>query len=385
MPAQAPGVVKPIANPDFATALGQCYDMLLRDIGLELELRGDGMGPDEAARLAAAAMAPENRPMVAGWWRPIRARWNRATRANSPRRYCHARRRHGGVGRRTRRAITLRALVAHGIAHRGVYREGNVMFTPIRGKSVIVTGGSKGIGKGIASVFAKQGARVLVVARGLETAQATVRKIAAIGGTASAFQADVAKWEDMEAMADAAVERHGGIDILCANAGVFPDAKMRDMTAEQWDEVLGTNLKGCFLSIKACMAHLGASGAGRIILTSSITGPLTGFPGWTHYGASKSGQLGFMRTAAIELAGDGITINAVLPGNIKTEGLIELGEEYLATMASSIPLKRLGVVEDIGNAALFFASKEAAFITGQTIVVDGGQTLPESLEAVQAA
>ena len=259
------------------------------------------------------------------------------------------------------------------------------MFTPISGKSVIVTGGSKGIGKGIASVFAKHGARILVVARGLEAAQATAREITAAGGTASAFQADVAKWEDMEAMAGAAVERHGGIDILCANAGVFPDAKMRDMTAEQWDAVLGTNLKGCFLSIKACMTHLGASGAGRIILTSSITGPLTGFPGWTHYGASKSGQLGFMRTAAIELAGDGITINAVLPGNIKTEGLIELGEEYLATMAASIPLKKLGAVEDIGNAALFFASKEAAFITGQTIVVDGGQTLPESLEALQAA
>ena len=259
------------------------------------------------------------------------------------------------------------------------------MFTPINGKSVVVTGGSKGIGRGIARVFAGQGAKVLVVARGLEAAEAAAGEINASGGTASAFRADVSKWEDMEAMAGAAVERHGGIDVLCANAGVFPDAKLRDMTAEQWDEVLGTNLKGCFLSIKACMPHLGASGAGRIILTSSITGPLTGFPGWTHYGASKSGQLGLMRTAAIELAKDGITINAVLPGNIATEGLADLGEAFLATMAASIPLRKLGTVEDIGNAALFFASKEAAYITGQTIVVDGGQTLPESLEALESA
>ena len=259
------------------------------------------------------------------------------------------------------------------------------MFTPINGKSVVVTGGSKGIGRGIARVFAGQGAKVLVVARGLEAAEAAAGEINASGGTASAFRADVSKWEDMEAMAGAAVERHGGIDVLCANAGVFPDAKLRDMTAEQWDEVLGTNLKACFLSIKACMPHLGASGAGRIILTSSITGPLTGFPGWTHYGASKSGQLGLMRTAAIELAKDGITINAVLPGNIATEGLADLGEAFLATMAASIPLRKLGTVEDIGNAALFFASKEAAYITGQTIVVDGGQTLPESLEALESA
>ena len=251
------------------------------------------------------------------------------------------------------------------------------MFTPISGKSVIVTGGSAGIGKGIARVFAKHGAKVLVVARGLEAAEAAAREISAARGTASAFSADVTKWGDMEAMAGAAAERHGGIDVLCANAGVFPRAKLQDMTTEQWDEVLGINLKGCFLSIKACVPHLRASGEGRIILTSSITGPLTGYPGWTHYGASKSGQLGFMRTAAIELAEDEITINAVLPGNIRTEGLVELGEDYLGTMAASIPLKKLGVVEDIGNAALFFASKEAAYITGQSIVVDGGQTLPE--------
>jgi len=124
-------------------------------------------------------------------------------------------------------------------------------------------------------------------------------------------------------------------------------------------------------------------GKGRVVVTSSITGPVTGFPGWAHYGASKSGQLGFLKTAAMELSRYNTTINAVMPGNIYTEGLQGLGEDYLKTMAASIPLKRLGDVADIGNAALFFASDEAGYITGQQIVVDGGQTLPESLEALE--
>jgi 3-oxoacyl-[acyl-carrier protein] reductase len=148
---------------------------------------------------------------------------------------------------------------------------------------------------------------------------------------------------------------------------------------------MGTNLRGTFLSVKACLPHLKKSGEGRVILTSSITGPVTGFPGWSHYGATKCGQLGFMRTACMELAKYGVTVNAVLPGNIITEGLADLGEEYLRTMAESIPLKRLGTVDDIGNAALFLASKEAGYITGQTIIVDGGQIIPESLEALQEA
>ena len=116
--------------------------------------------------------------------------------------------------------------------------------------------------------------------------------------------------------------------------------------------------------------------AGRAVV---VTG---GTPGWTHYGASKAGQLGFLRTAAIELARDGIRVNAVLPGNIMTEGLAGLGEDYIAGMTAAIPLRRLGTVEEIGHAALFFATDEAGYITGQTIVVDGGQVLPESLEAL---
>ena len=146
--------------------------------------------------------------------------------------------------------------------------------------------------------------------------------------------------------------------------------------------MIGVNVKGTFFIVQAALSPLTASGHGRVVVTSSITGPITGYPGWSHYGASKAAQLGFIRTAAMELAPKQITINAVLPGNIVTEGLADLGQEYLDSMASAIPAGRLGTVADIGNAALFFATDEAAYITGQTLVVDGGQVLPESLMAI---
>ena len=191
------------------------------------------------------------------------------------------------------------------------------MLTSISGRSVIVTGASKGIGKGIARVFAGQGARVLVVARTLADAEAAAQEM---GNGAGAFAADVTDWDQCQAMAAAAAERHGAIDILCANAGVYPQTSIEEMDPSEWDLVMGTNLKGNFLSVKACLAALKNSDQGRVILTSSITGPVTGFPGWSHYGASKSGQLGFMRTACIELAKHGITMNAVLPGTSSPRG-----------------------------------------------------------------
>ncbi len=260
-----------------------------------------------------------------------------------------------------------------------------MLTSSLTGKSVIVTGGSKGIGKGIAKVFAAHGAKVLIAARHIKDAEACAAELTKAGGTASAVAADVTRLADMEAMAKAAVDRHGGLDVLCANAGIFPQVKIEDMSPETWDEVMATNLKGTFLAIKGCVPHLKKSSQARIVITSSITGPVTGYPGWTHYGATKAGQLGFMRTACIELAKYGITVNAVLPGNVITEGLEALGQGYMDTMAASVPLKRLGTVEDIGNAAAFLASKEAGYITGQSIIVDGGQIVPESLEALASA
>ena len=253
------------------------------------------------------------------------------------------------------------------------------MLTSLKGKSVIVTGGSKGIGRGIATVFARQGAKVTITARGEEALKAAASEIE---GDVRYEICDVSDWASVQAMVDSTAKAQGGLDVICANAGSFPQTKIVDMDPEEWDTVMATNLRSSFLCVKAGIPHFEKAGKGRVVLTSSITGPITGFPGWSHYGGSKSGQLGFMKTAAMELARYNTTINAVMPGNIYTEGLQDLGEDYLATMANSIPLKRLGDVEDIGNAALFFASDEAAYITGQQIVVDGGQIIPESLEAL---
>jgi len=253
------------------------------------------------------------------------------------------------------------------------------MFRSLEGKTAIVTGASKGIGRGIARRLGDAGLNVLVVSRTAADAEAVA---AEIGSNASAFAADVTNADDCAEMAKAAASRYGGIDILCANAGIFPSARLGEMTAADFEHVIRTNLTGTFNSVSAVLPAMKSRQSGRIVITSSITGPITGFAGWSHYGASKAGQLGFMRSAAIELVPWNITVNAVLPGNIVTEGLDGLGKDYFAAMEASIPMKRLGSVSDIANAALFFASDEAGYVTGQTLVVDGGQVLPETLAAM---
>lgn len=251
----------------------------------------------------------------------------------------------------------------------------------LRSASVLVTGGSKGIGRGIAGVFARAGANVAVAAR--SDVGAVVADLDALGsGTVIGVRADVRDPASCAEMARAVVEAFGGIDVACANAGIFPEAPLETMTPDQLNEVLDINVKGSIYTVQACLDALTASGRGRVILTSSITGPITGFPGWSHYGASKAAQLGFMRTAAIELAPRGITVNAIMPGNIFTEGLADLGEDYIAGMTRAIPAGALGTPEDIGHLAAFLASVEAGYITGQAIAVDGGQVLPESPDAV---
>ncbi|MBZ9772462.1 3-oxoacyl-ACP reductase FabG [Mesorhizobium sp. CO1-1-8] len=258
------------------------------------------------------------------------------------------------------------------------------MFTSIAGKTVIVTGASKGIGRGIAKVFGRAGANVALVSRDEGAASSAVKEITDSGAKAEWFGADVADWDSVKDMVARVAASFGHVDILCANAGIFPQKKIVDMEPSDWDHVLSTNLKSTFLCVKACIPCFEEAGQGRVVVTSSITGPITGFPGWAHYGASKSGQLGFLKTAAMELVKYNTTINAVMPGNILTEGLQDLGQSFIDTMAASIPLRRLGSVEDIGNAALFFATNEAAYITGQQIVIDGGQILPESIDAIAA-
>ena len=247
------------------------------------------------------------------------------------------------------------------------------MFTSIAGRTVVVTGGSRGIGRGIARVFASAGAGVLVVGRDRTALDETADGLKDAGGEVSTMIADVSDRDECERMAAVAVERYGGVDVLCANAGIFPSARLTEMTPEDLETVLATNFKGTVFAVQACLPPLTRSGHGRVVVTSSITGPITGYPGWSHYGASKAAQLGFLRTAAMELAAAKITINAVLPGNVFTEGLDGLGQDYLDGMTASIPQRRLGSTADIGYAALFFASDEAGYITGQTLVVDGGR------------
>ena len=257
------------------------------------------------------------------------------------------------------------------------------MFSSFDGRKVVVTGASRGIGKGIARILGRAGASVLLVGRDeIDGAQAAQEVSAEGSPNASFLSVDLTSRTECQRMADIAMDRLGGIDVLCANAGIFPEKRLVDMTDDDFNMVFDANVRSAFWSVQSCTDALARSDAGRVVLTSSITGPITGFPGWSHYGASKAAQLGFMRTAALELAPLGITINAVLPGNVLTEGLVAMGDKYLDSMRSSVPLHELGSVEDVGYAVLYLASREASFVTGQTIVVDGGQVLPESINAI---
>ncbi|HET7668093.1 MAG TPA: 3-oxoacyl-ACP reductase FabG [Mycobacterium sp.] len=259
------------------------------------------------------------------------------------------------------------------------------MFSSLEGRSAIVTGGSRGIGRGIAETFAAAGVNVLLTARNQADLDTAVGGLAGHPGRVSGLATDVTNPQDCRRAVETAIERNGGLDIVCANAGIFPSGRLEDLTPDDIEQVIAVNFKGTVFIVQAALPALTASGHGRVIITSSITGPITGYPGWSHYGASKAAQLGFLRTAAMELAAKQITINAVLPGNIITEGLVEMGQEYMDQMAAAIPAGRLGSVADIGNAALFFATDEAGYITGQTLVIDGGQILPESIQALAEA
>jgi len=250
------------------------------------------------------------------------------------------------------------------------------MSYAVGGRSVIVTGGTRGIGYGIAEVFADAGANVTIVGRDPDVAAQAATRLADRGASVDFVIADISKPSECARMASEVVATRGGIDVLCANAGMFKGKKLANMTEADYDETFDLNMKGCLFSVQACLPALAATGHGRVVVTSSITGPMTGVPGWTHYGASKAAQLGFIRAAAMELAPQGITVNAILPGTILSEGLLKLGMN-LDEAAASIPLKRLGDPRDIGHAALFFASDEAGYITGQTLVIDGGVTLIE--------
>lgn len=248
----------------------------------------------------------------------------------------------------------------------------------LTGQVAIVTGGARGIGRGIAMVLMAEGARVLVADFDGDAADQTVEELTAEGGEAIAVLADVTDPMDSTRMAAAAEDAWGRIDILAANAGIYPHIPLGEISPDDWDRVMSINVRGALFAIQACVPAMARRNYGRIVLTSSITGSIVGQPGYAHYGASKAAMLGLMRSAALEVAADGITINAILPGNIRTPGFDDLGPEHEAGMLAAIPMGVFGEPEDVGWAVRFLASPEAGYITGQTLIIDGGQVLPES-------
>src|ERR1700732_4268933 len=166
------------------------------------------------------------------------------------------------------------------------------MTSSLKDKVVLVTGASKGIGKGIARVFARLGSKILLVARGPDEGERAAAEIRDSGGTAVFQLGDVTELASMQRAAAAAAQQYGRLDILCANAGIFPSAPLADLSEAQWDAVFDVNVKGTLFSVQACLPYLQKSDAGRVIVTSSITGPITGLPGWSHYAATKAAQLG---------------------------------------------------------------------------------------------
>ena len=253
------------------------------------------------------------------------------------------------------------------------------MLGNLSGKVAIVTGSGQGIGRAIAEVFAAAGARVVVATRSAGNGQETVDAITNAGGEAMLVQCDVGQRQAVEVMVAATVEQWGRVDIAVHNAGVYPMATIEELADDVLEHTLAVNMKSAVWITQACLPHFRAQGGGRLLFTSSVTGPRVAMPGMAHYGMSKSGLNGFVRTAALEYARENITVNAVEPGYILTEAMKTLGgEEELKAMAHCIPKGALGDPADVANAMLFLASDEASYITGQTIVVDGGSTLPES-------
>ncbi len=244
-------------------------------------------------------------------------------------------------------------------------------------KIAVVIGAARGIGAAIAERLVEEGAQV-VIADTLESeGQVTARRL---GETRARFVAtDVGRKASVDALIRTTLDAHGRIDILVQNAGIYPYTMLPDIPVEEWDAVLAVNLRGCFLAIQACIPPMREKRYGRIVLTSSITGPRVTSPGHGHYAASKAGINGLIRSAAIELAPHGITVNGVEPGNILTEGMqAERSPEFIRAMEASVPLGRLGTPRDVAHAVLFLASDEASYITGTTLIIDGGQILPEA-------
>jgi len=243
----------------------------------------------------------------------------------------------------------------------------------LKGQVALVTGGGAGIGAATAKLLAENGARVMVGDWNEQTAQATADQIAASGGSAAALKMDTSKREDAERGVAETVAKFGRIDILINNAGITRDASALKMEPHQWDQVIAVNLSGVFYCAQAAGKRMREQNYGRIVNASSISG--FGNFGQANYSATKAGLVGLTRTLAIEWAKYGITVNAIAPGFIQTSMTAAIPDEIKKDAAKRIPVGRLGEPIDIARVYLFLASPETSFLTGQLLVVDGGQTL----------
>ena len=246
----------------------------------------------------------------------------------------------------------------------------------VEGKVALIIGAARGIGKGIALRFTEEGAKLVLADSDAAAGQATADELGV-----PFIRTDISKMTDAEAAVALALATFGRLDIVVQNAGIYPWQLIENTSPEDWDRVMAVNLGGSFNAARAALMPMKAQGSGRMLFTSSITGPHVTSPGHGHYSATKAGINGFIRSAALEFSGYGITVNGVEPGNILTEAIQEQrGAAFIKNMENAIPLGRLGSPRDVANAFLFLASDDASYITGTTIVVDGGQLLPEGAD-----
>lgn len=251
------------------------------------------------------------------------------------------------------------------------------MLGNLNDKVAIITGGGQGIGAGVARVFAAAGAKVMIATRTASHGEATVGAIRESGGIADLCAVDIGQLENVDRVVAETVEKWGGVDIMVHNAASFLFGAIEEYSEDDLETVLSVNLKACFRLSKAVIPIFKERGGGRLIFTSSTNGPHFVTPGTSYYSASKGGINTFIKAAAIELARDNITVNGVEPGYIDTSAMdAQSTKERQDRLADQIPVGFIGEPEDIGYCMLYLASDEARYLTGQTICVDGGSTLP---------
>ncbi|WP_369949773.1 SDR family oxidoreductase [Serratia marcescens] len=247
------------------------------------------------------------------------------------------------------------------------------------GQAVLVTGGAQGIGLAIVSAFARLGAEVTIADVQLPQAQAAAQALRDEGLSVQALTCDLAEPGQIAELVAMVGERHQRLDVVIHNTAYFPLTPFAAIDAALLQRTLSVNLMAPFFLAQAALPWMRRRGGGCLLVTSSVTGPRVAYPGLAHYAASKAGVNGFIRAAALELAAEKIRVNGVEPGMIRTPAMANLGDAQVnQAIAASVPLGRLGEPEDIAAAMVFLASPAAAYITGQTLVVDGGALLPET-------